>query len=74
MAASGGFKITEPENIKMTLTITMSVKEWRGVRAELSPMKDAGQWQLSDQIAQLVDKANKEFRFYEETERDSNLP
>lgn len=68
MAARGTFSVTQPDKIDMTLTITMSVKEWKVVKAQLNPSASDGQWCLNDSINQILDKANTEFHFYEQVE------
>lgn len=65
MAARGTFKLTEPDKINMTLTMTMSVAEWRVVQARLKPHESNGEWYFDDSISQMLEQANKHFHFYE---------
>lgn len=69
MAARGTFTITKPEGVEMTLTITMSVKEWKLVKQQLRPSNSDAEWYLDDSIRQMIEKAGQEFRFYENVER-----
>ncbi len=69
MAARGDFRITNPTKIDMTLTITMSVEEWKMIKDRLRPSTTDADWHLDDVIGKLIDKAAKEFNFYEEVQR-----
>lgn len=71
MAARGTFHLAAPDGVDMTLTITMSVKEWKIVKGRLRPSESNGEWYLEDTISKLLDKANGEFRFYEEVVKPS---
>lgn len=65
MAARGTFQLANPSNVEMTMTITMSVKEWKVVKDRLRPGETDAEWYLDDTIGKLIDKSNQEFRFYE---------
>lgn len=66
MASHGTFALTNADRVEMTLTITMSMKEWKIVKEHLRPAQNDGDWYLDNTISQMLDKANKEFHFYEE--------
>lgn len=68
MAAHGAFRITDPDKVNMTLTITMSVKEWKVIRQRLQPETTDGEWYLNDTIIKLIDKADQAFSFYDEVQ------
>lgn len=65
MAARGNFSLTNPDTVNMTLTITMSVKEWKAIKERLRPSTTDADWQLDDSIRSMIEKANAEFHFYE---------
>jgi len=69
MAARGTFQITHPSKIDMTLTITMSVAEWMIVKQKLAASDSNGEWYLDAAIADMIEKANKEFHFYDEVSK-----
>lgn len=66
MAARGTFSLTNSDNVDMTLRITMSVKEWKVIKKQLSPSNSNGEWYLDAAINDMIDKADKEFHFYEQ--------
>lgn len=68
MAARGSFALANPSSVDVTLTITMSAKEWKIVRERLRPSDSNGEWYLDAAIYDLLEKANKEFRFYEDVD------
>lgn len=64
MAARGTFGLRDPDSAEMTLTITMSVKEWKIVQQRLNKSSSDAEWYLDDTIGQMIDKAGKHFSFY----------
>lgn len=69
MAAKGTFELTTPGKVNMTLTITMSLDEWKEIKSRLRPTSGDGAWYLDDTISQMLDQANKQFHFYEELKK-----
>ncbi len=65
MAAKAEFRIPNFEKVDVTMTITMSVAEWREVRARLYANEGNGQWYFKDGIARMIDQLDISFRFYE---------
>jgi hypothetical protein len=64
MAARGNFKLADPLGVDMTLTITMSVTEWKIVKSRMTPAASDGEWYLDAAIADMIENANKYFHFY----------
>lgn len=69
MAARGTFALANPTNVEMTLTVTMSAREWIVIKSHLHPSTSIGEWTLDDSIHQMIEKANQEFHFYEQVEK-----
>jgi len=65
MAARGTFEIAHPDGVEMTLTITMSVGEWKIIKERLKAGQTNGEWTLDSTIRSMIDRANKEFNFYQ---------
>lgn len=67
MAIISNFSVRNPSNIEMTMSTTMTVKEWSELASNISEGKDY--WSTSNaflrSIKELVDKAQKEFQAYE---------
>lgn len=61
--------IDAPENVEVTMTITMTVAAWRKLRAQLD--NDYPGWSLSRAIADMVDAVNH--KFYAEAELEVEL-
>jgi hypothetical protein len=53
------FTTTKPDDIEMTLTVTMSLKHWNDLRALLP--EDWPAWELRGAITDMVVQANKTF-------------
>lgn len=60
----GSFKLSDPDKITSTLTLTMTLKEWKELRTQLTAAWPAGE--LSRVIGALV--AASEKHFYEDAE------
>jgi hypothetical protein len=60
------FKICSPDEIQATLTVTMTVKEWRELRTQL--VDSWPSWQLSRDIGDVIRQAEK--TFYANTEAE----
>lgn len=71
MAAKGSFQLSDPENVDMTLTITMSLREWKAIKDQISNRTTA-EWHLNNAISGMIEKANKEFNFYESNPNGGN--
>jgi hypothetical protein len=65
MAARGEFRISNPGGVDMTLTICMSVNEWKTIKSRLKANNTQAEWCLDDAINLMIEKAEKEFHFYE---------
>lgn len=72
MAARGTFKLANPQGVELTMTITMSAKEWLTLKERLRPAASDAEWYLDDTIKQMVEKAAKEFHFYETVSPQAN--
>ena len=59
---NGRFMIENPDEIKATMKITMTVKDWTELRDQLA--KAYPSWGLSSMITDLISQARKVF--YEE--------
>ena len=53
------FRIENPDDIQMTLTVTMPLDAWKRLRSELPPTYPS--WKLSSAIGNMVDSATKTF-------------
>lgn len=73
MAARGTFSIVRPDKIDMALTIVMSIAEWKIIESRLRPTESNGEWYLDEAIRNMMDKAKKEFNFYEDVEKDKGV-
>lgn len=60
----GTFKLCNIDSIDASMTISMTVKEWRELRNQLSD--EWPSWDLSSQISKLI--AQAESTFYARTE------
>lgn len=60
---------TRPEEIEFSLTVTMSLKDWRTVQGQLS--KAWPSWELSSAITQMVTEAER--RFYPRAETTETM-
>jgi len=55
----GSYSLTVPDDVKATLTLEMTIKEWREFREQLS--KNHPAWEVGSKIRELIERANKEF-------------
>jgi hypothetical protein len=53
----GTFKIEKPEDIDLTLTVTMSLREWRVLKDQMT--SDHPSWKLRGLIGDAVRKAEQ---------------
>lgn len=58
------FKLDNPDDMQATMTLTMSVKEWRQLRKQLSDSWPS--WDFSRQIGDLIGAAEAHFYAKEE--------
>lgn len=54
------FEATKPNEIEFSLTVTMTLKEWVNLKAQMS--KDWPSWKLSAAISDMVLEATRTFR------------
>lgn len=61
MGISSRFKVENPDSIVMTLTMSMTVKEWTELRDQLSQNGSAAwpAWQVQAHITDLIAQARK---------------
>ena len=52
-------KITDPDRIEVTLTVTMPLKTWKELREQLS--KDHPSWEFGSKITDMVYQINEHF-------------
>lgn len=69
MAARGLFHLTDPDKIDLTMTLTMSLKEWKIIKGRLRPDTTDADWHLDDTIRRMVGKAELQFPIYENVEK-----
>ena len=60
------FRIENPDDVQMTLTVTMPARDWKVLRDQLQTTYPS--WKLSDAISNMVSAATKTFSAT--TERD----
>ena len=60
------FMVEKPDDIEMTMKITMSIKDWTDLRDQLEQKYPS--WRLSGMITNLLSQARKVF--YEEHQND----
>jgi hypothetical protein len=60
MSAKGTMKFVSIENIEMSMTITMRVKEWRALRKALMEESFDGSYHLKQLLSDLLNKAETE--------------
>ena len=53
------FRIENPDNVQMTLTVTMTAGEWKTLRDQLQTTYPS--WKLSSAISNMVNSATKTF-------------
>jgi len=63
----GVFKLTEPDGMDASLTITMKIGEWKKLKACITDSYPG--WVVTGMIRDLVIKAEQAFNQEEETER-----
>ena len=61
------FRIENPDDVQMTLTVTMPARDWKVLREQLQTTYPS--WKLSSAIANMVDSATKTFSASTEFER-----
>lgn len=54
---SASFQICDPNNVWMTLTVTMTMSDWKKLLSQLPP--DYPAWKLGDTIRDLVQRADR---------------
>lgn len=60
------FRIENPNNVQMTLAVTMTAGEWKILRDQLKSTYPS--WKLSTAITNMVDSATKTFSAATESE------
>lgn len=63
MGAKGRLEATDPDSIEFTLSLTMSLKQWRELQGQLSSSYPS--WKLSAMITKMIALATER---YQETE------
>ena len=53
------FECTKPEDIEMSMTITMTLHRWMELKKQL--VNEYPSWDLSSKITDMVFQANKQF-------------
>jgi hypothetical protein len=56
------FQVTDPQSVEMTMEITMSLKDWEGVREALLSSKPYAHTVFCRNITDMVRVANRTFR------------
>ena len=59
MSVDVKYEATKPESIEFTLSITMTMGEWKKLKNQLADAYPA--WELANTINQVIDKAENEF-------------
>lgn len=60
------FRIENPDDVQMTLTVTMPARDWKVLREQLATTYPS--WKLSSAITNMVDSATKTFSAATESE------
>ncbi|MFM0058559.1 hypothetical protein PQR64_23335 [Paraburkholderia phytofirmans] len=60
------FRIENPDDVQMTLKVTMTAREWKTLREQLATTYPS--WKLSSAITNMVDSATKAFSATTESE------
>ncbi len=63
------YQLTKPDDAGASLTLTMTVGEWKQVRATLNKAGDYPGWRVAEIIGELVGRAAAHFDASSETER-----
>lgn len=70
MAIISNFSVRNPDKIEMTMSVTMTIKEWVDLASHIKEENDY--WATSNafcrSVKQLVDKASAEFQAYEHSD------
>jgi hypothetical protein len=53
------FQIRNPDEIEATVTVTMTIKEWRGLRGQLT--RDWPSWKFGSVIGDAIRQAEESF-------------
>lgn len=64
MAMKGSFQAVNPDSIEFSMTITMSLGEWKAIKKMINATT-SNQWLFISRINSMVEKAEREFSFYE---------
>lgn len=51
--------LTDPKEVEASLTITMKLKEWEGLRSQLT--QEYPSWELAISIQELIENTTKHF-------------
>lgn len=60
-------KIANPENVEVSMTITMTLEAWKRLREEISNIWPG--WQLRGMITDMITKAQTQFTSQDEIEK-----
>lgn len=52
-------KVTKPDEIVFTLELTMTLREWKKIKAQLAT--EWPSWELGDEISNMIRQANAKF-------------
>lgn len=63
------YQLARPDDAEATLTLTMTVGEWKRVRATLNGAGQYPGWRIAEIIGELVSRAAVHFDASSETER-----
>lgn len=58
---SSTFRVCDPNNVQMTLTVTMSMRNWKRLAEQLD--SDYPSWKLHNAIKHLVEQGEKVLMF-----------
>lgn len=57
---NAAYWIQEPEKVKTTLTVTMTIEEWRALQKQL-PDNVWPAWKFANEISDMISRANLHF-------------
>lgn len=68
---SSTFKVCDPDNVQMTLTVTMSIGDWKRLTQQL-PGGNYPSWKLNDAIRDFVARSERVLFFDSTNEEPPN--
>lgn len=71
MSIETSIKIEDPDDVKISMTITLSLNEWKILKTQLTiPDQRYPGWDLERQISNLIEKIQQ--KIFDKTEEDDS--